>query len=290
MAGFQGMHHDAALPSRAAVTAEIDLVQLQPSPSQPRRIRSLSDIAFLADSIRQVGILEPLCVRPLQDDCYEIIAGERRWRAARLAGLERVPCRVYEVTEDQAFVLALAENIQREALSPLEEAMAYQQMLDRGIARNRAAIARMLGVTRPRITQKMKLLELDSVTQQKLEQHSDVLTEKHGRLLWEIKCLPDRLALVEDAISGHWSAARLEIAVRKSLEKRDIDEWGAIGTSVPRVYRVSCPGLHVTLNLRQADLHRALETAERMAALIRRRISCRIADQDAQVLPLWRRP
>ena len=141
---------------------ELPVGVLKPSPHQPRRHPSRCGLEELAQSIASLGVLEPLCVRPLDPPQHEIIAGERRWRAAMLAKMPSVPCRVFRVNENEAFVMALAENLQRRDLSPLEEAQGYQEMLRRGIARNRAAIARLLGVTRPRITQRMKLLELDA--------------------------------------------------------------------------------------------------------------------------------
>ena len=251
-----------ALPS--VPTVELDLDSLHPSPFQPRRHPSLPHLEALAASIRQLGLLEPLCVRPLSAGSYQIIAGESRWRAARLADLSRVPCRLYHVSEDQAFLMALAENLQRHALSPLEEALSYQQMLDRGIAKNRAAIARLLGVSRPRITQRMKLLDLDPVTQQLLEDHPALLTELHGRLLWEVKSLADRHALAHDAIARRWSGARLRAAVEEYLRESDVAAWRGLPLGLPRAYHLSYPGFRLSINFRCADHARVLASLRRL--------------------------
>ena len=189
----------------SAQLISLPLSQLHPSPYQPRLTHSQTSIEELAISLREVGLLEPVCVRPLQEHIYQIIAGERRWRAARLAGFTHILCRLLHVSEDTAFVMAVAENLQRRSLSPVEEALAYQEMLERGIAKNRTAIARLLGVSRPRITQRMRLLELDEGTQRRMQEHRSILTEYHGRLLWEVKALADRHRIADEAVERRWS-------------------------------------------------------------------------------------
>jgi len=255
----------AGVPAGTPIpTVELGLESIQPSPFQLRRRAAQTHIEALADSIRQVGLIEPICVRPLPGGEYQIIAGECRWRAAKLAGFESMPCRVHELTEDQAFVLALVENLQREDLSPLEEALSYQQMLDRGIVRNRAGIARLVGVSRARITQRMKLLELDPITQQMLEDYATVLTEYHGRILREVESLTDRRSLAERAVAGKWSGAKMRAEMEEYNRLRDIAAWQQDGSSLPRSYSVSYAGFHLHLDIRRADVSLVTEVLRRL--------------------------
>jgi len=250
----------------AATTLQLRVTELRPNARHPRRRYSDSDIALLAESLQQHGLLMPLWVRPFQDDCYEIIAGERRWRAAQVAGIAILSCRVFPVTEDQAFVLSLIENLERADLTPLEEAQAYQEMLDRGIARNRADIARQVGVTRSRITQRMKLLELDAGTQRKLREHPDLLTEYHGRLLWQVKDLPSRHRLADEAIEGRWSGGRLRMEIEEWLREREIDKWLSGDRSVPRAHTISLPGFRISISFERADLCQVQDALARLQA------------------------
>ncbi|MEX0584196.1 MAG: ParB/RepB/Spo0J family partition protein, partial [Natronospirillum sp.] len=124
---------DAGTPGTAALAHEPDLAylpidQLQPGQYQPRRDMAPEGLEELAASIRSQGIIEPIVVRPVTSNKYEIIAGERRWRAARMAHLERVPVVVRRVSDEDAIAMALIENIQREDLNPIEEASALQRL------------------------------------------------------------------------------------------------------------------------------------------------------------------
>jgi ParB/RepB/Spo0J family partition protein len=268
MVGLKGRQRDTALAFTAAATVELRITELRPNPRHPRQRCSDSDIALLADSVHQHGLLAPLWIRPLADGCYEIIAGECRWRAAQLAGISFVSCRVFNVTEDQAFTLSLIENLERSELTPLEEAQAYQEMLDRRIARNRADIARLVCVTRMRITQRMRLLELDAVTQQTLREHPDLLTEYHGRLLWEVKDLPSRHRLADKAVEERWSGGRLKAEIQEWLREREIDHWLSGDQSLPRAYTVSLPGFSLSVSFERADLYQVQDTLGRLQARV----------------------
>jgi ParB/RepB/Spo0J family partition protein len=277
MAGLQGRQTDFALPYAAVATADVLISQLQPNPHHPRRASSDSNIELLADSLRQHGQLQPLWVRPLCDDRYEIIAGIRRWQAAQLADISSLSCCVLNVDDGEAFVLSLVENIQRQQLTPLEEAHAYQEMLDRGIASNRAGIARLLGVTRARITQQMKLLELDPATQQRLRDHPKVLTESHGRLLLEVTDLAERHRLADQAIALRWSRDRLKAEIEERRRKQGIERWQAGTGELPRAYVLNHTGISLRIDLMSADLEQQadimLGVARKLQALAERRAS-----------------
>jgi len=267
MGDLQGRTGEGRLPFASRAAVELHVLQLHPSLHHPRREYCDSDLESMADSLRQHGQLTPLWVRPLADDQYEIVAGVLRWRAAQLAGISHLTCQVFEVDDDQAFVLSLIENLQRCELTPLEEARAYQEMLDRSIARNRAAIARLLGVTRARITQRMKLLELDPATQRRMEEHPDLLTESHGRLLWEVEHLTERHALADDVIASHSSCGQLRDRVEEYQRAREVELWQLGDRARPRSYRVTQPGFSLHINFRLADLDRVVGS---MSSLMRR--------------------
>jgi ParB/RepB/Spo0J family partition protein len=157
-------------------TTELPVADIDPSPRQPRK--KFVGLDDLAKSIRQHGQLEPIMVRPVGQR-YEIILGERRWRAAKLAGLTTIAATVREATEQQAFELGLVENVQRADLNPVEEANAYQELLDKGYTQDR--VAKLVGKGRTAIAQKLRLLTLGPLPQSCLEVGS--LTEAHARQL-----------------------------------------------------------------------------------------------------------
>ena len=149
------------------VVYQILLSKLQPSRCQPRQEFSSTTLLGLADSIKRHGILEPLIVRRVGTSGYEILCGERRYRAAKLAGLKIVPCIVREVDDDQAYVVALIENVQRENLNPLEMAHAIEQMI-KVCAMTQEEVAKAVGKSRPTVTNLLRLLNLTQEVQELL--------------------------------------------------------------------------------------------------------------------------
>ncbi|MER2520512.1 MAG: ParB/RepB/Spo0J family partition protein [Bdellovibrionales bacterium] len=153
---------------------------LVPCPFQPRRHFDESALQGLADSIRERGILEPLLVRPVEDakDRYEIIAGERRWRASQIAGLHDVPVVVRKLTDREALEFGLIENIQREGLSPLEEAEGYKRLIEE-FSHTQDDLAKIVGRSRPHITNMLRILTLPETILQMIEKGD--LTMGHAR-------------------------------------------------------------------------------------------------------------
>ena len=143
--------------SNSTVTLKIS--EIEPNRSQPRRDFDEKALAELADSISQHGVLQPLLVRPLLSGGYQIVAGERRWRASRMAGLTEVPVVIRELTDSQTMQLALIENLQREDLSPVEEASGYKQLID-NYALTQEDVARAVGKSRPAVANALRLLNL----------------------------------------------------------------------------------------------------------------------------------
>jgi ParB family chromosome partitioning protein len=147
--------------------AELPVRRIRPGKYQPRTRMDQASLAELADSIRVRGILQPIVVRPVSDGEYEILAGERRWRAAQLAGLERVPALVREVADDAALGIGLIENIQREDLSPIEEATGLRRLIDE-FRLTHEEVARAVGRSRSAVTNLLRLLELAKAVQDML--------------------------------------------------------------------------------------------------------------------------
>lgn len=139
---------------------QLNVLAIQPGKYQPRHIIANDSLQELADSIREQGIIQPIVVRPINNDRYEIIAGERRWRAAQLANLSEIPVIIRHVPDESAIAMALIENIQRENLNPIEEAMALQKLMVE-FAMTHQEVANAVGKSRSGISNLLRLLELD---------------------------------------------------------------------------------------------------------------------------------
>lgn len=157
----------------------VKLTKVEPSREQPRKQFDADALQELAESIKQFGVLQPLLVQK-KEDYYEIIAGERRWRASKLAGLKEVPVIVKEFTEQEAVEISLIENIQREDLNPIEEAMAYKRLMEE-FHLKQDAIAERVSKSRTAVTNSMRLLKLDDRVQQMLI--DEIISTGHARAL-----------------------------------------------------------------------------------------------------------
>ena len=157
----------------------VKLTKVEPSREQPRKQFDADALQELAESIKQFGVLQPLLVQK-KEDYYEIIAGERRWRASKLAGLKEVPVIVKEFTEQEAVEISLIENIQREDLNPIEEAMAYKRLMEE-FHLKQDAIAERVSKSRTAVTNSMRLLKLNSKVQQMVI--DDMISTGHARAL-----------------------------------------------------------------------------------------------------------
>ena len=195
----------------------IRLADIRPNPFQPRVHFDEASLAELAESIRQVGLLQPLLVRPAADGGYELVAGERRWRAARLAGLEEVPAVVRPLPDQDAAVLALVENLQREELGFFEEAAAYQDVIHRfGLTQEQ--LAALLGRQQSTIANKLRLLRLPMNVRQQIVAAG--LSERHARALLRLPTAALQEAVLQEAVAGGWSVRRLEERVEQVLAER----------------------------------------------------------------------
>lgn len=171
---------DMALKQDHAYIPNLKIDQIKPNPYQPRIEIKPESLLELADSIREHGVIEPLIVTQKSDDLYELIAGERRWRAAKLAGVKEIPAVIKEASPQQMLELAVVENIQRADLNPLEEALAFKQLVD-DYDVTHTQIARKVGLSRPAVANKIRLLQLPEQVKKGLLEGK--ISEGHARAL-----------------------------------------------------------------------------------------------------------
>ena len=191
--------------------AQIPVAQLRPGKYQPRTRMDEQSLAELADSIRARGLIQPIVVRPVDAGSYEILAGERRWRAARIAGLERVPAIVREVPDEAALGIGLIENIQREDLNPLEEATGLRRLIDE-FNLTHEEVARAIGRSRAAVTNLLRLLELAPAVQAMLQDGK--LDMGHARALLALS-RAQQVAIAERVASKELSVRETERLVQQ---------------------------------------------------------------------------
>jgi ParB family transcriptional regulator, chromosome partitioning protein len=211
---------------------ELPVAAITPNPVQPRQVFDEDAMSELVTSIGEVGLLQPIVVRPLGEDRYELVMGERRWRAARQAGLELIPAIVRQTGDDDMLRDALLENLHRSQLNPLEEAAAYQQLLeDFGCTHDE--LAGRIGRSRPQISNTLRLLKLSPAVQRRVA--AGVLSAGHARSLLAIED-PD----AQDRLAGR--------VVSEGISVRGLEEIVAVGEhgdepDRPRRRKPTAPGL-----------------------------------------------
>jgi ParB family chromosome partitioning protein len=191
----------------------IPVDMIDPSPNQPRSAFDEESLLALAGSIRAQGVLQPVLVRPLATGRYELIAGERRWRASRLAELESIPAIVRRHDNAASLELALVENMAREDLNPVEEARACAALVEElGLTREEVGVR--VGRSRVAVSNLIRLLDLPDDALELIERGD--LTEGHGRALLLTDDHAERRSLARDAAAGHWSVRELESRARQA--------------------------------------------------------------------------
>lgn len=203
-----GMRPDSTLP----------ISEIKPNKGQPRKTFRPEELAELADSIKQNGILQPLLVRK-KGSRYEIVAGERRYQAAKAAGLSEVPVVIREISDDEVFKLALIENLQRSDLSPLEEAQGYRQLIkEKGLTQEE--LAKILSKSRSAITNTLRLLDLPEEVQGLVEEGK--LTAGHARAILAVPSEEGRIQLAQKVVEERLSVRQTEsLASLFSVSKTD---------------------------------------------------------------------
>ena len=207
--GLDALFADNSIEEIASTSAvKLKIMDIEPNRDQPRKIFDEDALAELADSIAKHGVIQPLLVRPMPDGSYQLVAGERRWRASRMAGLTEVPVVIKELSDDEAMALALIENLQREDLDAIEEAQGIKALMDT-LSLTQDEAAERVGKSRPAVANALRLLKLpDSV----IALVSDgKLSPGHARALLGFK---DEQDIIETA----------DLIIEKGLTVRDVEK------------------------------------------------------------------
>jgi ParB family transcriptional regulator, chromosome partitioning protein len=197
-------------PSEAEALVDVPIEQIEVNPNQPRKVFDFTALDELAASIKSSGVIQPIIVRRIGGS-YQLIAGERRWRAARQAGLDRIPAIVREATDAQSIELALVENLLREDLNPIETAQAYQKLLA-DFAWTQEELAQRIGKDRTSIANCLRLLRLPEEIQADLR--SGRLTMGHARALLALPTVAEQLRLRDEILAHDWSVRATEDSIR----------------------------------------------------------------------------
>ncbi len=237
----------------------VPVEDLLPSPYQPRKTFGKKKLEELADSIRQEGVLQPILVRPIAGGKYEIVAGERRWRAAQLAGLEEVPCVVREVGEEQARVISLIENLHREDLNDVERGQGLRELREITGA-SWEEVGKRVGLSRRSVLRLAGLTELPDHLRGMLIEHD--LTEKHGRALKRLADKPHRQKQLAQAIAKYNLTGDEALAAAQEAKEHPRMAFKNIVERV-RWERGASPGRGIEPVLRAAqNLSKALQKAQ----------------------------
>lgn len=222
-------------PEATGPLRSVAVSAIHPNRFQPRQTFSADSLAALSASIKELGVLQPLIVRPAEDGTFELIAGERRWRAATLAGLDTVPVLVQDDVNDRlSLEQAVVENLHRVDLHPLEEAAAYQQLIEE-FDLTHEQVATRVGKSRATVTNTLRLLHLSEPAQVALA--SGEITAGHARALLGLTDPKDQAQLVKRIVAQDLSVRATEEAVRSATEPKPTppEDRGATITTVPRL-------------------------------------------------------
>ena len=203
--GYETLFSDNTTEVQNVSTLRV--AEIEPNRDQPRKTFDDSAIAALANSIREHGMLQPILVRPLENGSYQIVAGERRWRAARMLGLEEVPVTIRAMTDQETMQIALIENLQRENLNPIEEALGYQELMDQ-FGMTQEGISKIVGRSRSAVANSLRLLQLPEPIQQYLQEGS--ITVGHAKALAGFTDEEAMLACAARAAEGQLTVRAIE--------------------------------------------------------------------------------
>ena len=235
--GLGALLGDAALQTQEGGSVSLPIAQVEPGLKQPRKRFDQASLADLADSIRTHGIIQPLTVRRLASGYYQIIAGERRWRAAKLAGLDQVPAVIIEADDRKVMELGLIENLQREDLNPIEEAMGYKALVeDYGLTQEE--VARQVGKSRPAVANALRLMALPDAIRQLLEEGK--LSAGHGRALLTLSDGSLQRKLAQKVVAEELSVRQTEALAKRLAAAAEDEANGSPPQSAPdpmKIYR-----------------------------------------------------
>lgn len=222
---------------------EVDIDQIIVNKHQPRHVFNEEKLNELADSIKEHGVVQPILVRSADKGKYELVAGERRWRASRIAGIKKIPAIVKELTEKETSEIALIENIQREDLNPIEEAVAYNTLMEEyGLTQEE--LSKRVGKSRPFIANTVRLLSLSEPIKEMVFKNS--LSAGHARALMGLPRDKDRQDLARKIVLKGWSVRQVENEVKsrlagsKKAKNKKLDSDPVIGDIEERLKNKFC--------------------------------------------------
>lgn len=241
-------------PATPSAERRVPIAEIRPNPRQPRRFFAEDRIAELAESIRHQGILQPLVVRRVERG-YELIIGERRFRAAQRAGLDRVPVVVKEVTDAESLEMALVENIQREELTPIEEALAYRQLMEE-FHLTQEEVANRVGKSRPVVTNLLRVLNLPDEIKEEVDRGN--ISVGHARTLLVLETADQQVEMARKIMRQGLSVRETETLVARTPERSPYEDSPPSHESA----RSARPDLYISAL--EEDLIRALGTKVRL--------------------------
>ena len=226
--------HDEKAPEVVGNIAELDLESIEENPHQPRTLFNQEALEELAASVKELGIIQPITVRKEDGGRFQIISGERRFRAAKLAGLETIPAYVRLADDQSMLEMALVENIQREELDSIEIALSYERLIDE-CKLTQEAMSERVGKKRSTITNYLRLLKLQPLIQAGLR--DKMISMGHARALVNVEEEETQLELYQKAIAREWSVRQTEEAVRKAKEGKKQKSKASSSPELPQEYQ-----------------------------------------------------
>ena len=219
--GLDSLFADNSVEEINPSVNKLRIMEIEPNHDQPRKDFDEKALSELAESIEQHGILQPLVVRPLASGSYQLVAGERRWRAARIAGLTEVPVVIKELTDEEVIEIAMIENLQREDLNPLEEALGYRYMMDE-LKITQEQAAEKVGKSRPAVANALRLLKLPDEVQNMVK--NNLISPGHARALLGFD---NENMIIETA----------KLIVKEDLSVRDVESLVKKSKKAPKVVK-----------------------------------------------------
>lgn len=245
--------HDEKAPEVVGNIAELDLESIEENPHQPRTLFNQEALEELAASVKELGIIQPITVRKEDGGRFQIISGERRFRAAKLAGLETIPAYVRLADDQSMLEMALVENIQREELDSIEIAQSYERLIDE-CQLTQEAMSERVGKKRSTITNYLRLLKLQPLIQAGLR--DKMISMGHARALVNVEEEETQLELYQKAIAREWSVRQTEEAVRKAKEGKKQKTSASSPPELPEKYQKMrdelAHGLEVPVDLKRS--------------------------------------
>lgn len=211
---------EAVRTQGSSTISEIPLDQIEPNANQPRSLFDDDKLQELASSIREIGIIQPITLRQTADNRFQIIAGERRWRASQIAGLKTIPAYIRTIKDENVMEMALVENIQREDLNPIEIALAYEHLLEAS-GETQEQVSQRVGKSRANVTNYLRLLKLPAQVQMALQKKE--IDMGHARALLAIDSPSTQLKLFKETVKNGWSVRKVEQMVQQLKNGEDIE-------------------------------------------------------------------